>query len=116
VNGEKILNTVYIQLGMIRVTWASVVCNLDQSRDWLCCDRKSRAACAQSFALRQQATMEITRRDHSIIACSRHGYIFLFFAHTPFVVNHAINTTPPERLQQHPLLFTTNHNDRTFFV
>jgi len=31
-----------------------------------------RAACAQSFAPWQQATIEITRRDHSIIACSRH--------------------------------------------
>jgi len=29
------------------------------------CDRKSRAACAQSFAPWQQATIEITRRDHS---------------------------------------------------
>ena len=28
-------------------------------------------ACAQSFAPWQQATIEITRRDHSIIACSR---------------------------------------------
>ena len=30
-----------------------------------CCDRKSRAAYAQSFALWQQATIEITRHDHS---------------------------------------------------
>ena len=37
-----------------------------------CCYRKSRAACAQSFAPWQQATIEITRRDHSIIACSCH--------------------------------------------
>jgi len=29
-------------------------------------------ASAQSFTLWQQATTEITRRDHSIIACSRH--------------------------------------------
>ena len=33
-----------------------------------CCDRKARAACAQSFTLWQQATTEITRHDHSIIA------------------------------------------------
>jgi len=39
----------------------------------------------------------------------------LFFTHIPFMVNHTINATPPERLQQHPLLFT-NHTDRTFFV
>jgi len=37
-----------------------------------CCDRKARAACAQCFTLWQQATVEITRRDHSIIACSHH--------------------------------------------
>jgi len=35
VNGEKIFNTVYIHLGVIRVIWASVVCNLDQRREWL---------------------------------------------------------------------------------
>ena len=81
-----------------------------------CCDWKSRAACAQSFAQWQQAAIEITRRDHSFIVCSRHIHILLFFVHIPFVVNHTINATPPERLQQHPLLFTTNHTDRTFFV
>jgi len=27
--------SVYIHLGLIRVIWVSVVCNLDQSRDWL---------------------------------------------------------------------------------
>jgi len=37
-NSENIFNTVYsvcIHFGVIRVIWASVVCNLDQSRDWL---------------------------------------------------------------------------------
>ena len=41
-----------------------------------CCDRKSRAACAQSFALWQQATTEFTCHDHSIIICSRHIYVW----------------------------------------
>jgi len=40
----------------------------------------------------------------------------LFFMHILFMVNRTINTTPPERLQQHPLLFTTNHTDHTLFV
>jgi len=35
----------------------------------------------------------------------------LFFMHIPFV-----NTMPPERLQQHPLLFTMSRTDRMFFV
>ena len=34
----------------------------------------------------------------------------LFFTHITFVVNHTINATPSERLQQHPLLFTTNRS------
>jgi len=66
-----------------------------------CCNRKSRAACAQSSTLWQQATIEITRRDHSIIACLRHIHLFLFLAHISFVMNHMINTIPPERLQQY---------------
>ena len=41
-----------------------------------CCDRKSRAECAQGFALWQQATIEYTCHDHSIIACSRHIYVW----------------------------------------
>jgi len=28
-------------------------------------------------------------------------YIFLFFTHIPFVVNHTFNATPPQRLQHH---------------
>jgi len=34
------------------------------------------AACAQSFALWQQATIELTCHDRSIIACSRHIYVW----------------------------------------
>jgi len=106
-----------------------------------CCDRKSRAAYAQSFELWQQATIEFTCHDHSlrmlVVTFNRsHAHIIrdytprslyyclfaphicmvLFFTHIPFVVNHTINSTPPERLQQHPLLFTTNRTDRTLFV
>ena len=40
----------------------------------LCCDRKSRAACAQSFALWQQATTEIILTISLSIACSRYIY------------------------------------------
>ena len=45
-----------------------------------CCDRKARAACAQSFAPWQKATIEIMRRNHSIIGCSR--YICFFSSRT----------------------------------
>jgi len=41
---------------------------------WYCCDRESRAACAQSFAPWQQATIEIMLVISLTIACSR--YVF----------------------------------------
>jgi len=66
-----------------------------------CCDRKGRAECTQSFTLWQQATIEITRHDHSVVTCSRQVYMVLFFAHIPFVVNRAFSATPTARLQQY---------------
>jgi len=91
-----------------------------------CCDRKSRAACAQSFAPWQQATIEFTCHDHSLrtlvatfngsqvnigrastprslFYClfAPHVSMLLFFTYIPFVVNHTINATPPEKLQQY---------------
>jgi len=60
-------------------------------------------------------------RDHAsqslllLLARTTHIY-FSFFAHIPFMLNHIINAMPPEKLQQHPLLFTTNHTDRMFFM
>jgi len=44
-------------------------------------------------------------RDHAsqslLLLLARLTYIIvLFFAHIPFVVNHTINATPPERLPQ----------------
>ena len=101
--------------------WVLVVWTAKQC---LCCDRKSRAAYAQSFALWQQATIEFTCHDHSprtlvvtfngsqvnigrastprsLFYClfAPHICMVLFFTHIPFVVNHTINATPPERLQ-----------------
>jgi len=79
---------------------------------------ESRVACVQNFALWQQAIIDITCCDHSIIACSYHLYIIwvLFFTHIPFVVNRTFSAMPTEGLQQHPLLFTMNRTDGTFFL
>jgi len=103
-----------------------VICKSnDAFNDGWCCDRKSRAAWAQIFALWQQATIEFTCHDHSlgrlVIMFNRshvnigrastprslYYYLFaphismvLFFTHIPFVGNHTINATPPERFQQ----------------
>jgi len=72
------------------------------------CDRKSRAAYAQSFALWQQAIIEIMFAISLLLLLARDTYIMV-------LVNYTFNATPPERLQQHPLLFTKNRTDRTFF-
>ena len=47
-----------------------------------CCDRKSRVACAQSFAPWQQATIEIMRRNLSYYCLlAPHTYIFVLHTH-----------------------------------
>ena len=61
--------------------WLSKQFQLDITDLYYCCDRKSRAAYAQSFAL-WQATIEITCHDHSIIACSHHIYVWCCSSHT----------------------------------
>ena len=56
-----------------------------------------------------QALLEVTYQDHSIgitrLLLVRATYIWCFFTHIPFVVNHTSNATPPEGLQQHPFRF-----------
>ena len=71
-----------------------------------------------------QATVAIGNPERLVRKASHCGskqqqsYIcmVLFFTHIPFTVNHTFHAKPPERLQQHPLVFTTNHTDHTFFV
>ena len=54
-----------------------------------CCDGKARATSAQSFTLWQQATIEITHRDHSIIVFLCHIYIVVvLFAHPVLSKSH----------------------------
>jgi len=46
-----------------------------------------------------------TTSQSVLLLLARAAYIMvLFFAHIPFVVNHTINATTPERLQQGHLL------------
>jgi len=52
----------------------------------------------------------------TLLLLVRATYVVLFVAHIPFAVNHMINAMLMERLQQHPLLFTTNRTDCTFFL
>jgi len=62
--------------------WNNDFCCLNPALLWrnmyqYCCDQKAWAASAQSFILWQQATIEITCDDHSIIACSCHMSVVL---------------------------------------
>jgi len=95
--------TVVIQTFNITGQCANLLLLFFMNFRWYCCDLKARVASAQSFRLWQQATIEFIRRDHSIIACSRHIYMVLFFTHIPFVVNRAFNAPPPMRLQQYKM-------------
>jgi len=53
----------------------------------------------------------------TLLLLVRTTYIWvLIFVHILFVVNRTFNATPIKRLQQHPLLFTTNRTDRTFLL
>jgi len=69
----------------------------------LFCDRKASTASAQSFTLWQQVIPEITRRDHSIIACSRHIYMCVALCAHPTCgeshfqrnINREVATTSP---------------------
>jgi len=76
---------------------------------------KAQATCAQSFPLWQQATIDITRQDKSIIACSCHIYV-LFFAHIPFVVNHTFNATSTEVATTSLPFYNELHQSHALFV
>ena len=76
-----------------------------------------RSAYAQSFAPRLQATIEIMRRNLSsrrLVIVFNRWHVNIGRASTSQSLFS--NATPPERLQQHPLLFTTNRTNRKFFV
>jgi len=70
-----------------------------------CRNRKSRAACAQSFALWQQATIEIMLGISLTMACSRYIYygVIVLHAHPvrgeshnqPITTEDVATTSPP---------------------
>jgi len=66
---------IYIQVHVHLRSFSCIRHAKDKEVYFLCCDQKAWTASAQSFTLWQQAIVRITRRDHSIIACSRHIYL-----------------------------------------
>jgi len=82
-----------------------------------CCDRKVRAACAQSFTLWQQATIEIIRRDHSIIACSFHIYMGIILrTHPIHGESHIQCNTNREVATTTPSFYNKPHRSHVLFV
>jgi len=68
--------------------------------------------CAQSFTLWQQATIEVTQRDHSVSACSRHVYMGVVLRSHPvldFVLHPSLCV--PERMPMDVLV-----RQRTFSI
>ena len=70
---------------------------------------KGRAACAQSFAPWQQATIEFTSRDHSVIACSRHIYIIVIRAHLVCGESHNQRNATGEAATTSPPFYNESH-------
>ena len=90
---------------------------LSPSETKLCCDRKSRAACAQSFAPWQQATIEITRRDHSIIPCLRHIHNgVILHAHPVRGESHNQRNTTGEVATTSPPFYKEPHRSHVLCV
>jgi len=81
-----------------------------------CCERKARAASAQCFTLWQQATIEITCHDHSIIACSCHIYTGVVLRAHPIRGESHIKPNANGEVATTSLLFTTNRTNHTFFL
>ena len=114
-NGWQTLHSVLFNYCLIRRCSLTIqTCTETEAQEVLkngswkfrCCDRKSRAAYAQSFALWQQATIEFTCHEHSIIACSRHIYVWCCSSRTFCSwLNHTINATPPDWLQHRWLTY-----------
>jgi len=81
-----------------------------------CCDQKSWVVCAQSFALRQQATIEIILCNLSyfclLVPCI---HLSVLRAHPVRGESHNQRNTTGE-VATTSLPFTTNHTDCTFFV
>jgi len=81
-----------------------------------CCDRKSRAACAQSFAPWQQATIEIMLAISLTIACSLYTYDGVILpAHPVRGESHNQRNTTGEVATVSYILTTCPHFDNPEF-
>ena len=85
--------------------------------DSKCCGRKSRAAYAQSFALWQQATIEFTYHDHSIIAFrATYMYGVVLHAHPVRGESHNQRNTTGEVATTSPHFYNEAHRSHVLCV
>jgi len=82
-----------------------------------CCDRKAWAESAQSFTLWQQATIEITCHDHSIIVCSRHIHmIVILHPHPVRGESHIQRNANGEVATTSPPFYNKPHRSHVLFA
>ena len=82
-----------------------------------CCDRKPRAACAQSFASWQQATTEIMRRNLSYYCLlTPRTYIFVLHAHPVRGESHNQRNTTGEVATTSPPFYNEPHRSHVLCV
>jgi len=83
----------------------------------LCCNRKSRAACAQSFAPRQQATIEIMHRNLSYYCLlAPRICIFVIHAHPVRGESHNQRNTTGEVATTSPPFYNEPHRSHVLCV
>ena len=87
---------------------------------WHCCDWKSRTACAQSFSLWQQTTIEITWRDHSYCLFAPYIYIYIYIvllrAHSVCGESYIQRNTAGDVATTSPSFYNKPHWSHVLFV
>jgi len=87
------------------------------SPGWYCCDRKSRAACAQNFAPWQQKTIEIMLAISLTIVCSRYIYNgVILHAHPVRGESHNQRNANGEVATTSPLFYNEPHRSHVLCV
>ena len=110
--GKEQFNATKVMLGCFKAA-----CILQWYAFWYCCDRKSRAACAQSFAPWQQATIEIMLAISLSIACSCYIYNgVILHAHPLRGESHSQRNATGEVASTSSPFYNEPHRSHVFFV
>jgi len=77
---------------------------------------ENRRVSAQSFTLWQQAPTEVNRRNHSIIACSRHLHMRTFHSHPVRDVSHIQRRADRDVAIKSPPFYNEPHRSHVLCV